>query len=408
MPRLSVVLPVYNVEKYLPACLESVRGQSVRDLEIICVDDGSTDRSRVILDMAAAVDDRVVVVGKPNGGLSSARNAGLKAATGDVVMFVDSDDYLHRRAVETVLAAFEETGAEIVTFGAWVTPASLTTPWLERTLSPRRVTYDGFDPDVLFVEASRPFVWRSAFTREFLTREALEFDESVKFGEDQVFAFASYPLSRRTALIPDKLYYYRVSRPDSLMASRFSDRATMMTEHHHITRVILDLWRDRGWLDTHRARMLEWVLEFLADEAVTAEGDYVPALRSSFADLLAEFFPAGAWTEALGPGAQALSNALRQGTGASQATLRAAHVAWRGGSDTPASLARRALGRLRRSAPVGRVRSLVARVLPGDGDQLRQLTDLRDQIADDAQRASALQLLYAEWMSAGGPTRPAG
>ncbi|MFT3877608.1 MAG: glycosyltransferase family 2 protein [Propioniciclava sp.] len=398
MPRLSIVLPVYNVERYLAVCLDTVRQQSVTDLEIVCVDDGSTDRSRVLLEMAAGVDPRVVIVTKENGGLSSARNAGLDAATGDVVWFVDSDDFVHPKACATILAAFEETDAEVVTFGAYPHPGSLGNGWLHRTLTPRARLFQGFHPDLLFAEASRPFVWRSAFRRDFLLREGLRFDESVPFGEDQVFYFEAYPLARVTALIADKLYYYRVSRPDSLMASRFAERATMMTEHHHITRVILDWWRERGWLDAYRAEMLGWVFEFLATDAIGESGELGRDLLASFARLLGEFFPDGPWLSALPAATQQLYAELAGGQpGSDERSRQAALLAWQGARG-PEHAARALARRVRDSATVAKARGVAGRIMPAtvraERDRFRELAE---QMEDQAQRQQALAMLELEW-----------
>lgn len=398
MARLSIVLPVYNVERYLAMCLDSLRSQTMADIEIVCVDDGSTDRSPSILRMAADVDQRIIVVTKANGGLSSARNAGVRAASGDLVMFVDSDDYLHKTACGRVSRAFDDSGADVVTFGAFIHPIGAGTRWLQRTLSPRAVTYEGFAPELLFAEASRPFVWRSAFTREFLERERLEFDETVAFGEDQVFYFDAYPVSRKTVLIPDKLYYYRVSRPESLMASRFQNRASMMAEHHHITRRILQHWDKRGWLQEHRAQMLTWVLEFLAEEAAGSKAQYAIELRRSLSDLLGQYFPKGSWLSGASPAARRLLAALSQdGRGASPATLFAAHLAWQASTE-PKSAVRRILGRVSRSWPMLKVRGLASRFLPSSGHtQWCRFRDLTDDLTDDARRSAALQLLQVEW-----------
>ena len=94
MVKVSVVVPVYNCDKYINKCLESISGQTFKDLEIILVDDGSTDASGELCDAFAKKDDRVKVYHKPNGGVSSARNFGLSKASGEYVMFVDSDDYI--------------------------------------------------------------------------------------------------------------------------------------------------------------------------------------------------------------------------------------------------------------------------------------------------------------------------
>ena len=114
MAKVSIIVPVYNVAKYLARCLDSILAQTARDLEIICVNDGSTDASAAILADYAAKDPRIRVLTQPNGGLSAARNAGLDAATGDWVMFVDSDDWIPPDAVAAFLQVAAESGARVV------------------------------------------------------------------------------------------------------------------------------------------------------------------------------------------------------------------------------------------------------------------------------------------------------
>lgn len=100
---ITVIVPVYNVAKYLEKCVKSIQDQTYKSLEIILVDDGSTDSSGAICDKYATEDSRIRVIHKPNGGLSSARNAGLDAATGDYVGFIDSDDYIAPDFYESLL-----------------------------------------------------------------------------------------------------------------------------------------------------------------------------------------------------------------------------------------------------------------------------------------------------------------
>lgn len=114
MAKVSIIVPVYNVEKYLARCVDSLCSQTERDIEIICVNDGSTDSSEAILGTYAANDSRVRVLTQPNGGLSAARNVGLDTATGDWVMFVDSDDWIPNYAVEGFLKVASESGALVV------------------------------------------------------------------------------------------------------------------------------------------------------------------------------------------------------------------------------------------------------------------------------------------------------
>ena len=130
MPRVSVVVPVYNVETYLPQCIDSIRAQTLEDIEIVCVDDGSTDRSGALLDLYARLDERVVVIHKANAGVSAARNDGIEAARGDIVCFVDSDDVLMPKACATVSRAFEEHDVDVVKFSATPFSSSIpSTPW---------------------------------------------------------------------------------------------------------------------------------------------------------------------------------------------------------------------------------------------------------------------------------------
>ena len=116
-PKVSVVVPVYNVERYLGRCLDSILGQTMPDWEAICVDDGSTDGSTDILRDYAERDSRLRVLSKENGGLSSARNAATRVARGKYVNYLDSDDFIHSQTFELTLALAERDGADIV---SWV------------------------------------------------------------------------------------------------------------------------------------------------------------------------------------------------------------------------------------------------------------------------------------------------
>ena len=113
---VSIIIPIYNVIDYLPATVNSAREQTERDVEIILVNDGSTDGSAALCDVLAREDSRIRVIHKANGGLSSARNAGVSAAQGEYILLLDGDDRLHRQAVERTLSVIKETGADFVQF----------------------------------------------------------------------------------------------------------------------------------------------------------------------------------------------------------------------------------------------------------------------------------------------------
>ena len=114
---VSIIVPVYNVEKYLQKCIKSLQEQSYENIEIILVDDGSTDKSSILCDNIAKVDKRVSVIHKNNGGLSDARNLGLSFANGDFILFVDSDDWLERETIKTAYMKIISSNADVVVWG---------------------------------------------------------------------------------------------------------------------------------------------------------------------------------------------------------------------------------------------------------------------------------------------------
>ena len=114
---ISVIIPIYNMEAYLARCLDSVLNNTYRNLEVLCVDDGSKDASAEILRAYAEKDSRIVPIFKENGGVSSARNAGLDRMTGEYLTFVDPDDYVHPQYVELLYRALQESGTEVAICG---------------------------------------------------------------------------------------------------------------------------------------------------------------------------------------------------------------------------------------------------------------------------------------------------
>ena len=270
MAEISIIVPVYNVEAYLPLCIDSIRRQTFDDIEIVCVVDGSTDRSELLLRQYEKIDKRIRIVVKENGGLSSARNAGIEICDAPIVMFVDSDDMLVDNACEVVNDAFSKHDAEIVTFGAQCYPAAASNDWYETVLSPSNAYYSAFSADILFKEQSHPYVWRTAFKRDFFMRTKLRFDETVLFGEDQIFHFAAYPKANGVAFVPDKLYIYRLAREGSLMATRMSDEHLRLKEHITIVDHICSEWARDGLMGEYGSQLFTWSVDFLLFQITTS------------------------------------------------------------------------------------------------------------------------------------------
>ncbi|MCL2807147.1 MAG: glycosyltransferase family 2 protein [Coriobacteriia bacterium] len=260
-PKVSVIIPVHNTDKYLAQCLASVRNQTLRDIEILCVDDGSTDQSLSILEMCASVDERIRIITKDNGGVSSARNVGIRAARGMCVMFLDSDDFIDKRACEKIYMTMKASQADIITFGGNCYPPSSATAWLIDSMSPRNIVYDGFDIDIIFKEKSRPYI-RCALHSDFLKRTGLLFDEELMLCEDHIFLFFAYVRSRKTVFISDKFYYYRFVRADSIMATKDQDLLEKAFGHALCAERVFEDWQENGILLTYANEMLEWYLSF--------------------------------------------------------------------------------------------------------------------------------------------------
>ncbi len=262
MAKLSVIVPVYNVEDCLDECLASLRSQTFGDIEIVCVNDGSTDRSREVLARCRDQDERITVVDQANKGLSGARNTGISMSTGEYVCFLDSDDKFEPNACERIVEELDKFGTEVVVFGASTFPEAMTDPWMKQVLSPRDTRYNTFQSDLLFKESSTPYVWRVALKRSVLDRTRLAFDESLKFGEDQLFLFSLYPQAQGVQLVSDKLYLYRLSRSGSLMDDATADDARKVEKNLTITHAIFKYWNAHGFMTRWSNQLMNWSVKF--------------------------------------------------------------------------------------------------------------------------------------------------
>lgn len=294
MSLLSVIVPVYNVERWIDRCLDSLVIQDFRDLEIVCVNDGSTDGSRERLAEWEAREPRLRVVDQANAGPSAARNAGIRAARGDYVSFLDADDRYLPGACGRIARALDETGADVLVFGGRIFPEGGPCPeWLSESLHPRDVTYDTFSLDLLLKEASRPFVWKLALRRDFLLESGVRLDEGLRFGEDQLFCFSVFPRARRTVLVSDELYEYQVTREGSLMSGLRDDFGAKMLAHVEVVSRILADWDAGGFLYEHSADLVAFALDFcLYDALKLEEAAYLP-VAEGLREVLALYWSEG-------------------------------------------------------------------------------------------------------------------
>ncbi|MCM1167303.1 MAG: glycosyltransferase [Ruminococcus sp.] len=271
MAKVSVLVPVYNVEKYLGQCLDSIIGQTLKDIEIICVNDGSTDNSLEILREYGRKDRRIKIIDKPNGGLPSARNAGLDAATGEYVAFVDSDDHIRSDMMSVLYKNAKKTNAEIVICGANVFPEEPRADgWIYSVLSPSEKFYEKCNDELLFENpATRPFIWRTFVKKSLIDRNNFRLNESIHIGEDNAFQFRIYPKANGISVIPDKLYNYRWFREDSMMNTVvYKDANKKTLSHIKMVLHIAEEWEKSGDMEKSAFEFLKWSVEFLYDDFI--------------------------------------------------------------------------------------------------------------------------------------------
>lgn len=223
-PVISVIVPAYNAEKYLPQCLDSILCQSYKSLQIICVDDGSKDATPQILDAYADKDSRVVVLHKKNEGVSLARNAALDMATGDYLLFVDGDDWIEQDTCEAALEAQRKHNADVVMWS------------YIREVSGESRKKNIYDADILFdrqavreklhrrmlglygEETAKPenadalcTVWGKLYRRDLIEKNGIRFHDIRQIGtyEDGLFNLNVFSKTSRAVFINRHLYHYR-------------------------------------------------------------------------------------------------------------------------------------------------------------------------------------------------------
>ena len=218
-PKISVIVPIYNTSEYLPQCLETIVNQTLCDIEIICINDGSADGSSDIIEEFASGDDRFTVVNRklPSGSAALPRNTGLDLARGKYVMFLDSDDYFDLRLLEKLHEQAEATGADLVMCDNYTVSFSTgeisgKNNELHYKYLPDLEVFSYKDiPDTIF-QISNAAVWHKLILRETIIRHGLKFQLNTPILDDIYFVNLLLVLSERISIIRDRLIFYRVNR----------------------------------------------------------------------------------------------------------------------------------------------------------------------------------------------------
>lgn len=220
---ISVIVPIYKVEKHLKKCIVSITEQTNRNIEIILVNDGSPDGCLEICNEFAKKDSRIKVINKKNGGLVSARKAGLAAASGEYIAFVDGDDYLKPTAMEIIETAIEKYSPDMVLFeflsilpnNEIKSSQNFFAEYAQKAELSEKLYPTMLYAGEFYKFGIMPSCWSKVFKKEILERELSEVNNDIKMGEDAAFTYPCLLDAKSVCMIGEPLYCYNI-RPESM------------------------------------------------------------------------------------------------------------------------------------------------------------------------------------------------
>lgn len=260
-PCVSVVVPVYNAERFLGQCLDSLLGQTLSDIELICVDDGSTDGTPAMLASYAKRDARVRVITQDNAGPARARNVGMDEARGEFLYFFDCDDWCEPALLERAVARARQTEADIVGLPHFMFDQRVGVPipayWaLLRDKFPADVSSWRDNPDWLF-RAFQNLPWNKLFRTAFVRENGLRFQEDVRLTEDLMFSAPALVRAKRLAFLDDMLVYHREGTGANTMAAKDKHPLDFVAAFYS-----LRVWlRNEGVYDDLRVAYVNWAID---------------------------------------------------------------------------------------------------------------------------------------------------
>ena len=212
MPVVSVIIPVYKVEKYLKRCLDCLLAQTMVDWQAICVDDGSPDRSPAILDEYAAKDSRITVIHKQNAGVSAARNDGINLANGKYIHFLDADDWIDADYLKCMVDVAEQYNADMVVSG-FVSDNKYTKPIVYQK---NHVAVGIWDKMRRTCALTDSYVWRYLFKSDFIKNNNLQFNTNLIAQEDTLFVLDAIALANKIVTVQGVYYHYMFNENSAL------------------------------------------------------------------------------------------------------------------------------------------------------------------------------------------------
>lgn len=249
MAKVSIVVPIYNVVKYLHRNLTSLMNQTYSDIEVLCVNDGSTDNSADVIDEFVKKDSRFVRLDKTNGGLSDARNHGMKFASGEYIMFIDSDDFVSEKMVESCLNRIENEHLDMVVFDY--------DQYFDVTNTSETIRMPFEDNKIYCLETNPELVaycnnaaWNKMYRFELFKKHEIEYPYGYRH-QDLGTTFRLLTYCNRVGFIHESLYFYLADRPNNI--SQMIDKKL-----YHIIdmcTINIDFYKEKGLFEKHKEEL---------------------------------------------------------------------------------------------------------------------------------------------------------
>jgi glycosyltransferase involved in cell wall biosynthesis len=269
--------------------MDSVKMQSYPNLEIICVNDGSTDNSEAVIRKCSENDSRIVVINQKNSGVSAARNAGIEYATGDYITFADPDDILDLDAYKTAMSYFEkENNLDVVVWGYSIFPVFDT--WYEKAGDVSDKLYELDSINAYFNEKSSTVVWNKIY-RSALIKNNVQFKKELKYGEDIDFNLRVFPESKNIRFISDKLYNYRIKREGS--ATTAFERTKKLENQLIMFKSLIEDWNNLGYMNGNESKIVAHFTDLAYNELEGLRGKDLENFSKKFLELMKQYIEKG-------------------------------------------------------------------------------------------------------------------
>ncbi len=270
-PLISVVVPVFNIEAHLRQCLDSVLGQTLQDIEVICVDDGSTDQSPVILKKYAEKDARVQIITQINAGPGVARNTGMAAAKGEYMIFLDSDDWFEPDFLEKMVTKAQASEADVTICRADefddITGEVLDGRWMLKTqYLPHITTFAPEEVSGHLFQFTYGMPWDKLYRTDYIKETGLVYP-ALRNSEDLAFVFPSLFLAQRLTILDRVMIHHRINRSASVSNSR----TTQPEAPYEAVQIVKNCLERHGLIERYQHSFLNWAMEFLIWHVVNME-----------------------------------------------------------------------------------------------------------------------------------------